>query len=63
MNAHDARLMAASGYVAGALLGAVDDLDDVVAVTTDSGTYTGEVRYRFAGTWYTITPRLHEEAP
>lgn len=58
----DPKTMAAAGFLAGALLGAVKDLAEVLPVTTPTGDYTGEVRYCFAGTWYTVTPRLVEEA-
>lgn len=63
MTAAHAKRMAAAGFVTGALLGSVHDLADVLAVTTEDGTYTGEVRYRFSGTWYTITPRMLEATP
>lgn len=52
----DPMQMAAAGFVSGALLTSAADLDDVLPMTNIVGDFTGEVRFRFAGRWWTVTP-------
>lgn len=58
-----ARQLAAAGYIAGALLTAVDDLGHVIPVQDADRNYTGEVRFQFLGEWYSVACPTPIEAP
>lgn len=57
------KAMAAAGYVAGGLTLANRGASGaVLPILDEAGNYTGEVRFYFAGEWYSVTP-TPAEAP
>lgn len=57
---HLARMLA-SGHLAGILLAHRGDVETVHCVRDDDDLYTGEIRYKVADRWWSVTPQVVAE--